>query len=434
MRRSIKDWVRGLLGRIKSIADPLFAAKDANRQAMLALHAEIAEVKAGISMIQQQVVEILTQIKALGDALATVPREFPASGNKAVQNAAAADWEGLSAADIRNAAKRLNEAAAGILTAFPPGPLPSVARVAFATHLTRSADMISRSWLAQGRPTDLFPDDDFTLDYAIRSGVYASDEEEAPVEPTRQTLPWRHLVTDPDCAVFLVLGQSNAANHGGTRHTAEDAAYSFDFLRMNCYRADDPLPGASGNGGSVWSRLGSRLVEAKLFRRILFVPLAFGGTFITDWTPHHKSHKRTALALSRLRKELGMGPMPFSGVFWQQGEAEANHTRMSAEEYKAHFHDIVRDLRANGVFSPVFVALATLCEVNAHPFTNHEAVRAAQSSLPDATAGIFAGPDVDGIGLEKRYDGCHLASSGLEACCELWFEVLLQHKPLLIKA
>lgn len=283
------------------------------------------------------------------------------------------------------------------------------------------------------KPVDLFPDDDFTIDYAKRSGVYSSDDAEAPVEPTRESLPWRQLVSDPDCAVFLVLGQSNAANHGDTRYAVQEAVYSLDFLRMACYRADDPLPGASGSGGSVWSRLGDRLIKAKLFRRVLFVPLAFGGTFIADWTPQHNYHRRTALALSRLRKQLGVDRMPFSAVFWKQGEAEANVTEMPAEQYKAHFHEIVRDLRANGVVSPVFVARATLCEVNENPFKNREAIRAAQASLPDARAGIFAGPDVDRIGFDQRYDRCHLANDGLAACCELWFDVLSQHRAILTK-
>jgi hypothetical protein len=103
-------------------------------------------------------------------------------------------------------------------------------------------------------------------------------------------------------------------------------------------------------------------------------------------------HARTTLALSRLRKELNLSVIPFSSIIWQQGEAEANHTRMSTQAYKMRFYDVVADLRANAVFAPVFVACTTLCEAGPHPFDNRVAIRQALLELPDPAGEFSPGP------------------------------------------
>ncbi len=270
-------------------------------------------------------------------------------------------------------------------------------------------------------------DDDHSLDYAIKQGAYVPGNE-AEIDPRRLSVPWRHLFEDRDCGVFLILGQSNAANHGLTRRASEHECYCLDVFRMRCYLADDPLPGASGNAGSVWSRLGDMLIQNGVFRRVLFVPLAVGGTFIVDWVPGGAVHKRTLLALSRIRREINRPVVPISAGMWQSGEAEGNHCKTSARAYKAYFHLIVEDLRANGVAAPIFVARSTFCEGGAHPFKNRPAIRRAQAELPDPQSGIFAGPDTDTIVLEERFDGCHFTTTGLEHCAELWLEAILSSR------
>lgn len=294
-----------------------------------------------------------------------------------------------------------------------------------ATHYARAADFVRREWMARRAwPPDPFPEDDGSLDYAKRAGVFIPGNE-VEVESDRPFLPWRPLLADPECGVFLVMGQSNAGNHGETPYSPHRDVFSLDFLSMRCFAASDPLPGCSGWGGSIWSRLGEKLVERGVCRRVLFVPIAFGGSFVTDWIPGGTTHRRTLLLLSRLQKERGdRSPMPFSAVFWQQGEAEANHTTIAAATYQRHFHEVLADLRQRGVFAPVFVARATLCDAASNPCRNHAEIRTAQANLVDASNGILAGPDTDTIGPDGRHDGCHLSQAGLERCAELWFDVL----------
>ena len=330
--------------------------------------------------------------------------------------------------DIR---RRLEDAAKSYLS-VDAGSKPAKERLAFATHYTRLAEMVSRHWPDQTETAIKSTDDDHSIDYAIKQGVYIPGNE-VEINPRRPFVPWRHLFDDPDCGVLLILGQSNAGNHGFTRRASEHECYCLDFLRMRCFLADDPLPGASGNAGSVWSRLGDMLIENQVFRRVLFVPLAVGGTFISDWVPGGAMHKRTSLALSRIRREINMHFAPVSAVLWQQGEAEANHTQLSTQAYKMHFHDIVGDLRANGVFAPIFVARSTICEGGAHPYKNHNAIREAQSDLPDPHCGVVAGPDTDVIGADERSDGCHFSTAGLDHCAALWLDVLTKWRDFLKK-
>ena len=74
-----------------------------------------------------------------------------------------------------------------------------------------------------------------------------------------------------DPVVLLVAGQSNAANHGQPRGRA--GADSFALSSEGLFRLEDPLPGASGPGGSPWphwaalqqrSRPGSQVVVAAI--------------------------------------------------------------------------------------------------------------------------------------------------------------------------
>jgi hypothetical protein len=60
--------------------------------------------------------------------------------------------------------------------------------------------------------------------------------------------------------VALVFGQSNSANSGETPYKSRQGVYN--FYKGKLYRAQDPLLGATGDGGSVWTRLGNNWVTS----------------------------------------------------------------------------------------------------------------------------------------------------------------------------
>jgi hypothetical protein len=391
---------------------------------------ELAETKGGVSGTQGQVGEILSHMIVLRQELAAKFDDV----NDRLEALEKLQQRRPEPAPSRNEAtklaRRLDALGIRLAEASQRGEAAALSH-----WYALASDLVTKHWGHDGcPPPDPYPDDDLTLDYAIRRNIFVPGPgNEAEVAEDVLRVPWRELLCDPDCGVFLVLGQSNAANHGERTYSPKHAVYSFDFLRFCCARANDPLGGASGNGGSIWSRLGDVLVDRGVFRSVVFVPIAVGGSFVADLVPGGSKHGRTTLALSRLMKALGHLPLPFSAVLWQQGEAEANHTTMSAAAYQAHLRDIVADLRSRSVFAPVFVAAATYCEAGPHPFDNAAQIRDAQLTVTDRSLGFFPGPDIDTIAADGRYDQCHLSEAGLQRCAELWFEVLAPRRNLLLK-
>jgi hypothetical protein len=270
---------------------------------------------------------------------------------------------------------------------------------------------------------DAFPDDDGTAAFAIRKNIFdAGMDHLAPSE--RQDVPWRVFFTDDRCGIFLTFGQSNAANAGEVRYQAQREVYSLNFLDMRCHPASDPLPGSGGQAGSVWTRLGDLLIEAGLFSRVLFVPIALGGTHIVEWLPGGLCHRRTALALSRLRKALGAPALNFSAALWAQGEADAHNTRMSTLTYRTYLNELITDLREQGLFGPVLVSRSTRGPDSLASVWNGPAIQLAQELIVDESAGIFAGPDTDALIGDDRFEGYHFSASGLQKAAELWLRRL----------
>lgn len=209
--------------------------------------------------------------------------------------------------------------------------------------------------------------------------------------------------------VLLVLGQSNAANHGQTR--AGPAAGVFGFHEGRCFEAADPLPGASGDGGSVWTRLAPQLLQPGQVDAVLLVPLAVNSTSIEQWN----RHPVLLGGLQRLLGQLNNSGFRVSKVLWHQGEAES-FKDTSGEAYREGFTRWLERLRGLGVDAPVWVARATRCQTR-----GNAAVSAVQAELPGQLAGVRAGPELDRLfDTHHRYDGCHFSSAGLTAAAQAW--------------
>jgi len=212
--------------------------------------------------------------------------------------------------------------------------------------------------------------------------------------------------------VALVFGQSNSANFGLTPQKSAHGVYS--FYNGKCYQAADPLPGAEGRGGSIWTRLGDMVVASGLYDRVLFVPVGEGATKVSDWRPGGRVHYRLA---SGLRGAIATG-FEFTHLIWMQGELDAIEGT-SRKAYKDDFEVMLRALRGGGVDAKVLVSLTTLCGI-----FESDAVRRAQRQIAQDNPGVFHGPDTDALGKKLRYDACHFNDEGLEAAASAWFEAI----------
>ncbi len=219
--------------------------------------------------------------------------------------------------------------------------------------------------------------------------------------------------------VLLLLGQSNAANHVQQRAVAGPGVFAWH--EGQCYAAIDPLPGASGYGGSLWTRMAPMAIDSGQYDSVLLVPLAMSLTSIAQWARHPALTQTLQSAMSGLRR----GGHAVTHVVWYQGEAES-FKNTSAQDYRAAFAKVHERLRQGGVQAPIWVAQATLCQARSNP-----AVRAEQARLPALFAGVRAGPDMDALfGPEHRFDGCHFNAGGAQRAADEWLRKMLSEAPV----
>jgi hypothetical protein len=213
--------------------------------------------------------------------------------------------------------------------------------------------------------------------------------------------------------VALVFGQSNAGNYGDVPLIAGPRVYNLRY--GNLTRAIDPLRGAQGSGGSMWTRLGNRIIAEGWYDEVVFIPVAIGGTEIGEWVPEMPLFKQIIGAVNDAN---GRG-WRITHLLWHHGESD-NALKIDYANYQLRFRNMLKGIRELGVGAPVFVSQATRCG----QYGPNNEIRGAQANLVDHGAGIWAGPDTDALGGDLRRDGCHLNARGQEAAAEMWMNKL----------
>lgn len=216
--------------------------------------------------------------------------------------------------------------------------------------------------------------------------------------------------------VALVFGQSNSANFGLTLRTSKPGVYS--FYMGKCFQAADPLPGAAGKGGSIWTRLGDMILSSKLYDNVIFVPVGVGGTTVADWKPGGSVHYKL---MDGLRGAMATG-FTFTHLLWMQGEEDAAK-KTSRKLYVEDFEEMLAALRSGGVDAKLLVSQTSLCGS-----FESDAVRRAQRQLAKDHPGVFPGPDTDAIGKRYRHDACHFNDMGLKTVAFAWLVAIKKAK------
>jgi hypothetical protein len=222
--------------------------------------------------------------------------------------------------------------------------------------------------------------------------------------------------------VALTFGQAHSANAGETPKKASGKV--FNFYNGKIYQAQDPLLGATGDGGSVWTRLGDQLLERKLFDSVIFVPIGVGGSTIARWQPGGDLHEKL---IQSIRSVTNSG-LTITHLLWHQGESDTQR-QTSKEQYQNMFRAMLASIRREDVTAPIYVAVSAAARCKKHH--PNPAIREAQQQLVDSINGIFPGPDTDPLDISYRYDGCHFTDEGLEKVSGLWLEILTETKVVL---
>lgn len=216
--------------------------------------------------------------------------------------------------------------------------------------------------------------------------------------------------------VLLVLGQSNAGNHGTLVQTGDEPVAM--LAGNTCVLANDPLPGATGTGGSIWRHLPAVLSPQFAGRKVLLSIVAVDATTIDDWTlPDSPLAKRLARQLNALQQR----GLQADFVLWQQGEADAR-INTSTEAYLNGLRRLAAALAHEGTRVPVLLARSTVCRSPPNANIRQAVERATSAGI------IFApGPDTDLLlGEGFRRDGCHFNDRGLKEAARAWVTMLQQ--------
>lgn len=229
----------------------------------------------------------------------------------------------------------------------------------------------------------------------------------------------------PDDALVVVTGgQSNAANSISTPLDATPAAPLFMFMDGRCYLLRDPLLGASGVGGSIWSRLGPKL-HARTGRPILFVNGAIGGSRFADWmnpaSPHFSRLQRNVAAAERIA-----GPVDL--ILWHQGETDAA-LRPARSRIEKDIRAVLTRLLHELPIAPnarILLYRASRCAGVGRENGVAEII-AAQTAATTIDPRVIAGPNTDKLDQRQRWDGCHFNEAGAEAVAQMTMESLFLH-------
>jgi hypothetical protein len=242
--------------------------------------------------------------------------------------------------------------------------------------------------------------------------------------------------------VFVVAGQSNAANHGEELQVPRSGLVAAWDGGGKWQLANDPQPGASGSGGSFMAPFGDA-IAGRFGVPVGVVACGIGSSSVREWLPQGVTFPAPPTVEGRVRQlpdgtwesngnayaELtrrmrALGPRGFRAVLWHQGESDANQRDPARTLPGKLYAELLAELlqasrRAAGWEVPWFVA-----QVSYHvPGDEASAdIRAAQASLWRPGLAL-QGPDSDALKREFREaggTGVHFNGPGLRAHAARW--------------
>jgi len=244
--------------------------------------------------------------------------------------------------------------------------------------------------------------------------------------------------------VFIIAGQSNAANYGSEKQVVRSGKVT-SWSGQQWALAHDPQPGASGGSGSFMPAFGDAL-QAKLGVPIGLVAIAEGATSVREWLPQGRLMKQqpttggnvvpagagewasTGQLFERFTQAFSyLGPHGFRAILWHQGESDAGQARagypadrqITGTQYVGFMRDLIQATRTQAGWPiPWFTAQTTYHQEQDPPDPEF---RAAMQQLWDEGLSL-QGPDTDALRANYR-DGVHFNAAGLVKHGEWWSDL-----------
>lgn len=242
---------------------------------------------------------------------------------------------------------------------------------------------------------------------------------------------------DASTALVFAWGQSMCSNDGRGRYTARHANTWVYGGAGTFYPCTDPIVGASGTAGSVWSHCADAAIgrpfNGGTVTRFVLRNIAVGGSAIHEWSPGGGLNATLIAQISDFMANVGMP----THLAFSQGEADVN--RLSVQQWSDGWLAMVDSIRAVGCTSKIWTSIETICclrltneQPNAGPANyvevelGRQQIRQAQLALGNLNENTRQGPDLDIIDWRLRAygDGCHFGELGLAVAGRSWATAL----------
>jgi hypothetical protein len=249
--------------------------------------------------------------------------------------------------------------------------------------------------------------------------------------------------------VFIVAGQSNAQGvHQDAPNPGNDLVNCVNYRYPdNGFPNDPPTPvftkldntsgftiAPRGVGSWCWGQLGDLLVK-RLNVPVMFFNSAFSGTSSKNWSdsapeggtaygyifgdPYfpRQPYVNLKIALQFYANTLGL-----RAVLWEQGEAD-NLLNTPAQQYVSSLQAVIGQSRADYNNMSWVIARASYGDFIGLTDAN---IIAAQNTVINSTANVFAGPETDNIQIPRKRppledpEGLHFDRTGLTELASAW--------------
>ncbi|CAM4122507.1 protein of unknown function [Pedobacter westerhofensis] len=217
-------------------------------------------------------------------------------------------------------------------------------------------------------------------------------------------------------AYILTLGQSNAANSSNSLDTGSLNTYS--YYNGQLYKAEDPLIGCDGVGGSVWPILADKMIAGNKYKRVVIIPIAVGSTTVKNW-----AEGECNILLNNTLNDLRKHKIVLTQILWQQGESDNGTSKILYKRYLSQVLNNIRSCRQSAPFYCAITSYSNLAE--SKPLGVDSTIQDAQREFIKENKNVLVGPNTDTIiDAIDRHDSLHFSKVGKHKCADLWYKAL----------
>jgi hypothetical protein len=219
---------------------------------------------------------------------------------------------------------------------------------------------------------------------------------------------------------ILTLGQANAANSSNMHYQARRDV--LNYYNGSLYKAKEPLIGAGGFGGSVWTILADKLIDSGFCKKVIIIPIAEGGTTVENWAIGDCSQKLQTTLL-----DLSQHNIKLTHIFWHQGESDNGKSK---DNYKKNLSRVVKIIRSHNQNAPFYCSVATYSFLAKNkPIGVDSSIQNAQIEFIKENTNVLGGPNTDElIYAIDRFDSEHFSEYGNIRYANLWFRAVKDHR------